>query len=559
VTKKRLLSRSRFLEKEEGTVIKDWGGKIPICLVFPNYYHTGMSNLGFQLLYQQLNSRPDVVCERGFLPERQELQEHIRSGTSLLSLETGRPLRHFQIIAFSVPFENDYVNLLTILHLAKIPLRVQDRDPRAPLIMAGGAAVTLNPEPLASFIDLFVIGEGEELFTDLLPVFPVWRAGGRPEFLEAAAKLEGIYAPSLYQVSYDHRGFLQDFSPLDGKAPEKVQKRSIADPNRYASHSAILTPLTEFKDMFLVEVNRGCPRGCRYCAAWTLHRPFRNRGMDVLLKAVELALQRNKRIGLVGSALSDHPQFYELCEYIVSKGGKISFASIRTDAITAKLANILVLSGHQTVTIAPETGPDSLREMVDKGFTQEDIFRSVDLLTSFGINSLKLYFIIGLPTETMEDVEEIVSLTKRIRHHMVKGRKKPGDITLSINPFIPKAWTPLQWHPFEDVKSLKKKTQIIKKGLRKTPSVRVLHELPKWGYVQTLLSMGDRRVGEILQLVLQGGENWSSALKNSYVNPDFWVYRQKTREELFPWDFIDHDLNKELLWEQCREALGLRA
>jgi len=555
VTQSILRSHNDLLAREAGTIRKEWGGRIPICLVFPNTYHVGMSNLGFQLLYRLLNSLPDCVCERAFLPEQKEWREYVRSNTPLLSLESNKPLAQFQIIAFSIPFENDFINILSILELAKIPLKAQDRDQRSPLIAAGGAAITLNPEPLAPFVDLFFIGEGEESVMDLLKAF---QEGGdnKKGFLEKAARIEGIYVPSLYQVQYDAGGFIKEFSPRIDTAPAKIKRRWIKDPSSFPSGSAILTPETEFKDMFLVEVNRGCPRGCRFCAARAIYSPFRNRALNTLIGEADLGLQKGKRIGLVGSALGDHPHFTELCEYIVEREGEVSIASIRADAITDEVARLLAASNHRTVTIAPEAGTERLRQVVAKGLKDEKIFSAVEALAAHGITNLKLYFMIGLPTETSEDIEGIIALTKQIRHHMGKGGRKVGEITLSITPFVPKAWTPFQWHPFEEVKRLKERTKAIKKGVGKIPQARVIHDLPKWGYVQTLLSMGDRRVGDILLLVHQAQGDWTAALKNSYINPDFWVHREKGKAEILPWAFIDHGIKKGDLWKEYKEALG---
>jgi radical SAM superfamily enzyme YgiQ (UPF0313 family) len=554
VTQGILGRHKELLAQEEGTVKKEWGGRIPICLVFPNSYHVGMSNLGLQLLYRLLNAIPHVVCERAFLPEAEELREYRRSNTPLLSLESDKPLSQFQIIAVSIPFENDSPNLLSILALAKIPLKAKDRDQRSPLIVAGGAAVTLNPEPLAQFIDLFFIGEGEESLIDFLKTF---QEGGETKegFLEKAGGIEGIYCPSLYTVEYDEGGLIKEFSPRTDAAPAKITRRWIKDPSQLPSGSAILTPQTEFKEMFLIEVNRGCPQWCRFCAARCIYRPFRNRTLDTLMHEADLGLQQGRRIGLVGSALGNHPGFTELCAHITERGGEISIASIRADAITDEVARLLALSGHRTVTMAPETGADRLRTVVAKGLRDEQIFSAADALASHGIINLKLYFMIGLPTETPEDIEAIIALTKQIRHHMGKGGRKIGEITLSITPFVPKAWTPFQWHPFEEIKSLKEKTKTIKKGVGKIPQARVIHDLPKWGYVQTLLSMGDRRVGDILLLVHQAGGDWTAALKNSYINPEFWVYREKGENEILPWDFIDHGINKGDLWKEYKGSV----
>jgi radical SAM superfamily enzyme YgiQ (UPF0313 family) len=554
VTRSIALSHRDLLAQEQGTIIKPWGGKIPICLVFPNTYHVGMSNLGFQLLYRLLNSLPEVVCERAFLPEQREWREYERSTTPLLSLESGKPLSRFKIIAFSLPFENDFPHLLSILQLVKIPLKALERDPRDPLIIAGGAACTLNPEPLAPFVDLFFIGEGEEAVLEFLHAFQA--AGDDKEgLLKEACRIEGVYCPAFYEPLYDEEGRLREFAPLAGVAPARVKRRWIKDPGLLPSGSAILTPLTEFKEMFLMELNRGCPRRCRFCAVRAIYLPFRNRALDRLMQEADQGLQRGKRIGLVGSALGDHPGFNELCAHIVGKGGEIAISSIRADAVTEERAELLAASRHRTVTMAPEAGTERLRQVVAKGLRDEEIFSAVEALASHGIPNLKLYFIIGLPTETREDIEGICTLAKRIRHHMGKGGRKVGEMALSIAPFIPKAWTPFQWHPFEEVKILKKKLQTIKKGAARIPRARVLHELPKWGYVQTLLSMGDRRVAEILLKVHEAHGDWASALKNSYINPAFWVYREKPEDEVFPWAFIDHGINKGDLWKEYRDAL----
>jgi radical SAM superfamily enzyme YgiQ (UPF0313 family) len=278
--------------------------------------------------------------------------------------------------------------------------------------------------------------------------------------------------------------------------------------------------------------------------------------VETLIKEADQGMQRGGRIGLVGSALGDHPGFTELCEHIVGKGGVIGISSIRADVVTEQRAELLAASGHRTVTMAPEAGTERLRGVIAKGLKDEEIFDAVEALARHGIMNLKLYFIIGLPTETWEDIEGIATLVKRIRHHTGKGGRRVGEITVSIAPFVPKAWTPFQWHPFEEVKILKKKLRAIKKAVGKIPGARVLHDLPKWGYVQTLLSMGDRRVAEILLQVLENQGDWNTALKNSYINPEFWVYREKRADEVFPWAFIDHGIDMADLWKEYKAAIG---
>jgi radical SAM superfamily enzyme YgiQ (UPF0313 family) len=553
VTQRIAISRRDLLAQEQGTIIKEWGGKIPICLVFPNTYYIGMSNLGFQLLYRILNSQPEVVCERAFLHNALNRGEYTKNNGHLVSLESGRPLTQFQIIAFSIPFENDFPNLLTILQRARIPLKSLERNSRDPVIVAGGAAVTLNPEPLAPFIDLFFIGEGEEAVIDFLGVF---REAGdnKTTLFNEACRLPGVYCPSLYEVSYDEEGRLREFQPLkNSAAPQQVKRQWLK--NLVTSGSAILSQSTEFKGMFLMELNRGCPRRCRFCAARTIYSPFRNRRIDKLLREADLGLTQGKRIGLVGSALGDYPGFNDVCRYIVNQGGTVSVSSLRADTITEECAELLAASRQRTVTMAPEAGTERLRAVVAKGLTDKEIFDAVERLARHGIRNLKLYFIIGLPTETGEDIEAIITLAKRIRHHMGKGGRRIGEITLSIAPFVPKAWTPFQWHPFADVNDLKKKITALKKGAAKIPRCRVLHDLPKWGYVQTLLSMGDRRVAEILLRVHETNGDWAGALRNSYINPDFWVYREKKEGEVFPWAFIDHGINNDDLWREYQNAV----
>jgi radical SAM superfamily enzyme YgiQ (UPF0313 family) len=547
------IGRRDLLAQEQGAVIKEWGGRIPICLVFPNTYYVGMSNLGFQLLYRILNSIPEVVCERAFLPEAFTPGAYTQNNAPLVSLESARPLAEFQIVAFSVPFENDFPNLLSILQCVRIPLRRKERDGSFPLIVAGGAAISLNPEPLALFVDLFFIGEGEEVVIDFLRVFQDV-GNNKTTLFNEACRLAGVYCPSLYEASYDEKGRLRKFQPRkNGAAPRRVKRHWLKDVA--TSGSAILTRHTEFKEMFLMELNRGCPRTCRFCVARTIYAPFRNRQMDKLLQEADRGLSQGKRIGLVGSALGDYPGFNDLCRYIVSKGGTVSVSSLRADTISEECVELLVASRQRTVTMAPETGTERLRAVVAKGLTDEKIFDAVERLARHGIRNLKLYFIIGLPTETSEDIEGIIALVKRIRHHMVKGGKRIGEITLSIAPFIPKAWTPFQWHPFADVKDLKKKLAALKKGAAKIPRCRVQHDLPKWGYVQTLFSMGDRRVAEILMRLLETHGDWTAALRNSPINPDFWVYREKKEDEVFPWDFLDHGMNKDDLWKEYQKAL----
>lgn len=556
----KLIQRAKKrLSEERGTIRKEWSAKTTFCLAFPNRYYTGMSNLGLQTLYHQLNQLEDIVCERAFLPDREEIPEYRKTDTALFSLESQRPLYDFDILAFSIPFENDYLNILTILEMGKIPLLRKARNDSHPLVIAGGVAVFLNPEPLSDFFDSFLIGEGEEVLPEFLRCFEEARSEGktRREFLEKTAAIKGVYIPQFYQVRYFNEGPIKSFTPKDNY-PRRIQKRWVRDINRIHTTSTLFTPHTEFNNMALVEVNRGCPRGCRFCAGCFIYRPFRNRTLEDLRKAIHEGLTHERRIGLMGSAVSDHPQLREICQSILDLKGTISIASLRADSISEDLTTYLKASGHKTISLAPEAGSERLRRVIKKGVDETDLRRVVETIVKTGIPNIRLYFIIGLPTETDRDIDEIVGLTRRIKHIFLKvgrDRKRLGRIVLSITPFIPKPSTPFQWAPYEEINSLKRKLKLIKNELRREGNVQVIHDLPKWGYIQTLLSRGDRRVGKILLAAHYNGGNWRKTFKEINLNPDFYVHRKRDLDEILPWDFIDHGVGKDHLRREYLEAL----
>jgi len=550
-----------ILEKERGVVQKPWGGKISICLLYPNAYHVGMSNLGFQTLYQMLNADEDVVCERAFLPEPEDLQEYRNTQTPLFSLESQKPLSSFDILAFSISFENDFLNILTLLDLAHIPFESRLRDGRYPWVIAGGVAVFLNPEPISEFFDLFILGEAEEVIGEFLEVYrQILSDKGKKEkddFLRRLSGVNGVYVPKFYRVVYAENGKIEAMSPEPG-FPKKVERRWVAKIDQFPTQSTLFTPDTEFKEMALVEVNRGCPRGCRFCAACFVYHPFRNRSLSLLDSMSREALLKEHRIGLTGTAVSDHPQLLALCQSILSKQGGISLSSLRVDAITPSLIQCLREGEEHTVAVAPEAGSERLRRMLKKGYAEEEILKSVDTLVENGLFQIKCYFLIGLPSETDEDVKAILLLAKRIRHQILmvsRDQKKRWRLILSINPFIPKPATPFQWVPLEGVGELKKKLKIIQRGIQGERGMRMIHDLPKWAYIQALLSRGDRRVGKILVAAHRTQGDWGQALRETPTNADFYVYRRRELDEIFPWDFIDHGISKERLKEEYLTAM----
>ncbi len=562
MTSWKLIQKAKaVLEKERGVVRKSWGGRITICLVYPNAYRLGMSNLGFQTLYWILNANDDVVCERAFLPEPEDLEEYRNSQTPLFSLESQKPLSSFDILAFSISFENDFLNVLTLLELAHVPLESRLRNGRYPLVIAGGVAVFLNPEPVSEFFDLFILGEAEEVIGEFLTVCRQALSDKKREekgdFLRKLGGVGGVYIPKFYKVTYAENGKIEAMAPDPG-FPGKVKRRWIPRLDPFPTHSILLTPDTEFKEMALVEVNRGCPRGCRFCAACFVYHPFRNRSLSSLELISKEALSKERRIGLTGTAVSDYPKLLPLCQAILSDGGEISLSSLRVDAISPSLAQCLKEGQDRTVAIAPEAGSERLRKMLKKGYPEEEILESVDILVQNGLSRIKCYFLIGLPSEIEEDVREILLLAKRVRHQILsnrKNREKRWRLVLSVNPFIPKPATPFQWAPLEEVGSLKKKLKMIQRGVHGEKGMEMIHDLPKWAYIQALLSRGDRRVGRILVAAQRYRGDWTQALRETNINADFYVYRKRDLDEIFPWDFIDHGISKEQLKEEYLAAM----
>ncbi|MCP4667443.1 MAG: radical SAM protein [Deltaproteobacteria bacterium] len=557
------LNRARRA-RERGTVIKDWGGKVSVALAYPNAYRLGMSNLGFQTVYRLFNERAQVVCERLFLPEGQEMSLLLRSGKALFSLESHTPLQKFDLLAFSLSFENDYPNILKILALGKIPLLVKERSDAFPLVMGGGVAAFLNPEPLTPFLDFFLLGEAEVNLHGFVDLWLELKSTGasRKEILKDLARgMDSLYVPSLYEPEYGKEGTLTSFEPNGPGVPNKIKPACWA---RAGSNegpvplSAITTPDTEFGEKILIELGRGCGRSCRFCAAGYVYRPPRVHPESHLLSSTEKALETCSQVGLMGTALSDVPGLENITSLVVEKGRRFSMSSLRADAVTKTLLDHLKRAGQRTITIAPEAGSERLRRVINKHLTKDQIIEAVRLIAKTGDFTIRLYFLIGLPTETKEDVAGIVDLVKLIKHHMIKEsatRGKIGQIRLSVNCFVPKPFTPFQWFPLEHLSSLKDKQKWLRKRLSKEGGVKVSFDVPRWAYVQALLSSGDRRVGAILHDAHRFDGDWKKALRSSPMNPDFFVYRQKGLDEVLPWDFIDHGILKSHLIQEHQLAL----
>jgi len=544
-----------FLAGERGTLRKKWKGKFPVALIFPNRYPLAVSNLGFQLVYHLANSLPDVVCER-FCYEP--------GGLKPVSLESGRPLADFPVLLCSMSFEQDFINLVAMLAAGNVAPFAQDRGdakcrPGQPLVIAGGVATFINPEPLAPYVDLFVAGEAEPVLGQLLEYLVDNLAqASRPQLLaDLAGQLPGLYVPRFYEIEYGERGKIVGFAPLAG-IPARVQRLFSPAPP-IAGHSTLLSADAEFADLFLAELGRGCSRGCRFCAAGFVYRPPRLWQAESILAALAARPKEINRVGLLGMEMAKVDDLTRVADFLLSEGCALSFSSLRADAISAELCSLLQRSNLKSAAIAPDGGSERLRGVINKGISEEDVLLAAEALVRAGIYHLKLYFMIGLPTETEEDLEELLSLTAKVRAVLLAVGRPQGrlsNITLSVNSFVPKAWTPFQFHPFATPAELKNKIKFLKKGLVGQHNVRLMVDKPVNAFYQAVLARGDRRVGLALATMLSTNCNWRQAMRVNGISPEDYAMRQREGDELFPWDIIDHGIDKRYLWAEYQRALA---
>ena len=549
---------------EEGVVSKDRGGRVSIALVYPNTYAVGMSNLGFQTIYDHLNARPDVVCERVFFPDPEDLDEYARTQTPPFSLESQRPLRDFDLIGFSVTYEGDYINVVRLLRMAGLAPRAADREAGDPIVLMGGVCAFSNPEPVAPFMDFIVVGEGEEVVGEIVAAYRAAREEGaatlKTRLLARLKPVTGIYVPAAYEVRYGPRGLIEGVMPVDRAAPRIVAKRRLPDVNRFETRSVLKTPRAEYGHMDLLEVGKGCGRGCRFCLEGQVYRPVRHRSLASLRESVARIAEGSKRVGLVGACVSDYPWIGDLMKILEEYGVEVSISSLRADSLTEELVASLQRGGHRTLTMAPEAGTERLRLVVRKTISDEQLYAACDLLRKYGIPNLKCYFMIGLPTETPEDVEAIPALAARLLERLsVAGPDGHpfGKLTLSVSSFVPKPWTPFQWAPFDDPRSLEGKLEIIKRGARRLHNVRVVHENPREAGLQAMLARGDRRVADFIELAAALDGDWRRALREWDGDAAFYTGRTREASETFPWDHFEVGVKKAgLLREWERAGLG---
>ena len=533
------------LAREVGYVRKPHGGRIRVALVFPNTYYVGMSSLGFQTVYRLFNDLDDVVCERVFLPAKQELQAQLEAGAPLLTLESQTPIGDFDVIAFSVSFEWDYTNVVTLLRLAGVAPRADARRPGDPLVVVGGAVTFVNPEPLALFADVIAAGEGEILIPALAAA--IRAADDRDDLLRRLALERGFYIPSFYDVRYAGDGTIAAFEPRPGTgAPPVVKKAAVKSVDRLdPPATSIFTPDTEFGSRFLIEVVRGCANLCRFCWAGYNYLPVRAFPADRILELAAGAKQYSSKAGLVSIALCDHPEIERILTGLLDMGYSISPASLRLDDLTEPIVRLLRKSGERSITIAPETGSDRLRRVINKTVTNEEILAATELIFANDIENLKLYYMIGLPTETEEDLVAIYDLTVAMRTIMMqhgKARGRVGRIVGSVNPLIPKPGTAYQWLPMEDPAVTDAKGKRLRHLLSRLDNVYFNIKSERHSYYQALLSLGDRRVASTIEAAERNGGKWRAAVAETGLDADFYIFRDRSQDAVLPWDIIDGGL-----------------
>jgi radical SAM family uncharacterized protein len=571
----------RYMGNEYNIVVKDTRKvDIRFAFAFPDVYEVGMSHMGMKILYHLINQRDDAYCERVFAPWVDMEQKMRENNIPLFALETRDPLIDFDIIGFTLQYEMSYTNVLNMLDLSGIPLTWKERDENYPLIIAGGPCA-YNVEPMADFFDMVVMGEGEEVIHEILDLFSYCRQQGlkKTEFLYRAARIKGVYVPRFYRVEYKEDGRVSRVTPIDVGIPDTIQKRIVKDLDKaYFPDTMIVPYMDVVHDRITLEIFRGCTRGCRFCQAGMIYRPVRERSPKRLLELAEKLVENTgyEEISLSSLSTGDYSQLEYLVGELIArfkdKKVGLSLPSLRLDSFAEELANEVQKVRKTGLTFAPEAGSQRLRDVINKGITEQDLLTSVKDAFKSGWTRVKLYFMLGLPEETEEDLHGIGDLARKIRDcyfDLGKKGKKALRITISTSSFVPKAFTPFQWVSQDTIEELTKKQEFLQRELR-TKNVQYNWNNPKVSFLEAVLARGDRRLGKVLRKAWEKGctfdgwtehfkyDLWMEAFNEEGIDPHFYANRTRSADEVFPWDHIDVGVTKKYLWKEYERALQMK-
>ena len=562
----RVTKPARYIGGEWNSIAKDWEATdIKIALAYPDVYEIGMSNLGLSILYHLINKEPYALAERVYAPWIDMQQEMERASFPLCSLESKRPLRDFDIIGFSLGYELTYTNVLSMLDLAGIPIRSSERGDGDPLVIAGGSCA-LNPEPMFDFIDLFVIGEGEEVLLELLDAFRIFKeesGKSRSELLRRLAQIPGVYVPAFYDVSYNNDGSLASFTPKYDGIPPTIMRSIVAE-----LPPVVTRPVVPFiatvHDRAMIETQRGCTRGCRFCHAGVVYRPVRERTRDEILRATDEVLKHTgyNELSLLSLSTSDYSDIERLIKDITlnyrDRNLKISLPSLRLDSFSVALMDAIAAGKKTGLTFAPEAGSERLRRIINKSLSDDIIIRALTTACEHGWNAVKLYFMLGLPTETEEDVTSIAWLVQQAKAAVSNNCGRGLNIKISVSSFVPKPHTPFQWVAQISQEEMKKRVEILRRGLRKS-GMWLIWQDPRVSHLEAVLSRGDRRLSQVIYRAWELGAKfdawteqfrydiWIKAFEDCSIAPSFYANRERSLDELLAWSHIESGVSIEFL------------